>query len=235
MLMQILKFFNKNKKDFSLTSGERQVAEQLEDIREDHLARYRLVKDFLDQIIVDNKIMNGLDMFCGNGYGTYMIAKNFPSINIDSYDGSEEAIKMANNVYKLSNTNFMYKLFPFSLKKNKYDFIISFESLEHVEQDDLMIKYITKSLKKRGYLFISVPNENVHSLKKNPHKFHFRHYEHEVFLSKFLQEYNLLNLYGQDVYVFDNGISTGNLLSNYDMQLKNNCEGQVNIYVFQKK
>lgn len=36
--------------------------------------------------------------FCGNGYGTYMIAKNFPSINIDSYDGSERAIKMANNV-----------------------------------------------------------------------------------------------------------------------------------------
>ena len=94
MLTQILKFFNKEKKDYSLTSGERQIASQLEEIREDHLARYRLVKDFLIPVMIDNRSINGLDMFCGNGYGTYMIAKTFPSINMDSYDGSEEALSL---------------------------------------------------------------------------------------------------------------------------------------------
>lgn len=233
MLMQILKYFKKEKKDFSLNSGERQIADKLENIREDHLARYRFVCEYLNNHNIVNNT-KGLDIFCGNGYGTYMISDKFSTINMDAYDGSKEAILMANNVYKKNNNTFHYRLFPFPIKKNIYDFAISFESLEHVNNDNLMVKVIIDSLKSGGILFVSVPNENIHSLKKNPHKFHFRHYKHIDFIKYFQESMSLLEFYGQNVYKFENGICTGNLLSNDLMSLKQNEEGQVNIYVFRK-
>jgi len=236
MLKQMLKLFKKEKKvvkDYSLTSGERQIADKLENIREDHLSRYRLVQDYIKEYNFKGPV-NCMDIFCGNGYGTYMLSKNNPEINITGIDGSKEAIDLASQAYKLKNNNFFHKLFPFKLEKEIYDLIICFESLEHVEQDKKMFQAMIDSAKKDALIFVSVPNDNCHSLEKNPHIFHYRHYKHDEFLKNYQNDLELIDWYGQNVYEFENGICKFELLSDENMQPVKKVEGQVNIYLFKK-
>ena len=87
-------FINKLRpKDFSLNSGERQVATSIENIRKDHLYRYEYAINKIKKLLKDNCSI--LDIFCGNGYGSYLISKSLPQCSICSVDGSKEAIILA--------------------------------------------------------------------------------------------------------------------------------------------
>ena len=229
------RFFRRKEKlkDFSLNSGERQIGDTLELIREDHLARYRLVQDYLD--VKSAETLNGLDIFCGNGYGSFMLSKKNLNLYITGIDGSKEAIKQASTTYKCKNNLFLHRLFPFDLKVNSFDLIVCFESLEHVEKDKQMFLEMFCSAKSNALLFVSVPNDACHNLEKNPHPFHFRHYVHEKFLKEFQGDLDLIEWYGQNVYEFENGICLHKLLPAEKMKPIKNVEGQVNIYVFRKK
>lgn len=234
--MQILKLIERYKKlhkDYSLESGERQVANDLADIREDHLARYRLAINVTNELNYSWK--NALDIFCGNGYGTYMLAMSNTNANVFGIDGSEEAISVANKAYKIKNSSFTYKKFPFKLTQNCYDFVTCFESLEHVLYDKKMFQTIVEATSKDAVIAISVPNNKYNNLELNPHKFHFRHYEHEDFISNYMSDFNILSWYGQNVYKFENGVNTFILLSNEEMQPVKYVEGQVNIYFIRRK
>ena len=220
-------------KDFSLFSGERQTATNLSGIRLDHLLRYQFAKDFIKHH--PNSIYSCLDLFCGNGYGTYFLSKAFPNLIFSGIDGSEESIKCAKDHYSLSNNLYETKLFPFSSSKT-YDLVVCFESLEHVENESLFISLILNSLNKSGYLLLSVPNENLHPLSLNRHPFHFRHYTYDDIFSKFNPKFEILNWYGQNTYKFtSDGRNTHHLLKDSEMNLIEQQEGQVNVYVLRKR
>ena len=87
-------------KDYSLKSGERQTANKLDDIRKDHLVRYQLALDYIKRN--KNGKIKILDMFCGNGYGSYLLASNINECKLTSIDGSKEAVKFAKKFYKNS-------------------------------------------------------------------------------------------------------------------------------------
>ncbi|WJV54593.1 class I SAM-dependent methyltransferase [Prodigiosinella aquatilis] len=222
-------------KDYSLTSGERQVGRELDDIRSDHTNRYYMAVEYIADCKKDASI-HIADVFCGNGYGTYIISKNIPGATVIGLDGSEEAILLANECYTQENNYFSHKLFPFKLPISSFDFVTCFESLEHVEEDQKMLNEIISSLKTGGTAFISVPNDEIHSLEKNPHKFHFRHYKHSKFIEMLPPEVKLVKWFGQDVYRFEqDGINTFQLLPMDEMKLVENQFGQVNIYILEKR
>ncbi|MFV8798908.1 class I SAM-dependent methyltransferase [Yersinia enterocolitica] len=221
-------------KDYSLYSGERQTSNTVDGIRRDHTSRYELAIDIMRQ--KKYTIINAADIFCGNGYGIFMLSSEFEQANFIGLDGSSEAIIEANKNYSKENNIFANKLFPFTLPINVFDVITCFESLEHVDKDQQLFDEIKKSCKKDGLIIVSVPNQEKHSLELNPHKFHFRHYTHLDFLSKFGNGLELLTWYGQNVYQFDEyGVNTHQLLNENEMLPIEKAQGQVNIYVFQKR
>lgn len=221
-------------KNYSINSGERQTGTTLEEIRKDHYLRYQFVVDNLMSSFFDKKSM-GIDLFCGNGYGSYMISKALPKTNLTSYDGCKEAIKLAKKYYKNDNNTFFYKLFPFDLGHDKYDYVISLESIEHVKDDILFVKKISNSLKNNGVLIVSTPNLNKYSLQSNVNHFHYRHYNKTMFI-KMMKKYGfeLQTWYGQDTYVVDNKNKICGLLPCDKMNLKEKYDGQFIIYVFKK-
>lgn len=82
-----------------------------------------------------------MDIFCGNGYGSYIVAKALNNLQkITSVDGSKETINFAKKNYGSKKIKYKHKLFPFKLNKNFYDFIISLESVEHVKDDKVFIE-----------------------------------------------------------------------------------------------
>ena len=222
-------------KDYSLFSGERQVADKFENIRKDHTIRYELALEIIKRNIKDKNIKM-LDLFCGNGYGTYYLSESLKSSNVIGIDGSKEAIEFANEHYGNGNNLFSHKLFPFTLPKNTFDFILCFESLEHVEDDSKMLEELLDSLCEDGYAFISVPNQDKHPLEKNPHHFHYRHYLHDSFVNNLSDSFDLIEWYGQNVYHFDDsGINTMALIPEEEMKPKAFSHGQITIYLLRKR
>ena len=221
-------------KDYSLYSGERQVGRSLDEIRRDHIVRYELVVKLMNDFS-GSPFVNCLDLFCGNGYGTHMISKNFPNSRVLGIDGSEAAINQANELYSLMNNLFSWKLFPFKLPQSTYNIIVCFESLEHVEDDASMLKELLGALIEDGIAIVSVPNQAHHPLEKNPHKFHFRHYHHAEFLDMVPEGFSLVCWFGQNSYVFTGeGLNTFTLLPDEEVNLNKEQFGQVSIYVLRR-
>ena len=165
----ILAFFKKPE----LYSGERQVAKNLDNIRSDHLARYEFTYNY---ILSKNKIFNyALDCFCGVGYGTYILSR-CKIKNILGIDGSKDAIKFAKKNYNLSNIKYKNLTFPFSNFSEKFDAIISYESVEHINEYELFFQYLSSSLEKGGLFFVSTPNEEVLPFNKKKWPFHYKHF-----------------------------------------------------------
>lgn len=219
-------------KDYSLHSGERQTGCTLQDIRRDHVARYELA----ERIIAGRTRRDAegvcFDIFCGNGYGTYLVAQRFPNLWLLGIDGSSEAIAQANECYSLSNSLFSHKLFPFTLPERTADFVLCFESLEHVAEDKSMLEQVLRSLKVGGLALVSVPNQELHPLDKNPHPFHFRHYTQHDFLSMLPAGFTLKTWFGQNVYEFSpEGVNTFRLLPAESMCVEERRAGQINIFL----
>lgn len=221
-------------KDYSLNSGERQVANQLSGIRCDHRIRYQFAGEVIRSFGIEHQL-NILDLFCGNGYGSYMLAQMAPNAHVNGMDASAEAIKAANEHYKLSNNCFTINEFPFDLPRQAFDVVVSFESLEHVQQGEAFIDTIVEALRPGGKLFLSAPNNEIHDLAKNPHKFHFKHYCTAEIRELFSGRGNIDGVLGQNVYHFDEqGGNTHQLLPESLMGLQAE-EGQVNVYVITRK
>lgn len=158
--------------DFGLDSGERFSALRIDDIPPDHLARYEFAARVLETL---EGPLVGADIFCGGGYGTHLLAQRLPCF-ILGIDGSNESITRASQTYVDFNVLFAQKFFPFHLPAAHFDFIVSMESIEHVENGSLLFKLFVQALKPGGHLVISAPNADIIEVEKNPYHWHYRHY-----------------------------------------------------------
>ena len=222
------------KKNYALNSGERQIGTDIKEIRKDHVNRYNLAINLINKFFNQTSNINGMDIFCGNGYGSWLIS-NETGAFIDSIDGSKEAISCAKKYYGNKKIHYESKFFPFNIKKNYYDFVVSLESVEHIKNDKLFLKELYNSLKNNGILIISTPNMEKQNLTKNPNHFHYRHYYNDEFIS-LIEEigFNFIEMYGQDTYIMnEQGLISG-ILEPDKMEIKKDYNGQFSIFVLKK-
>ncbi len=218
------------KKNYSLNSGERQTGKTLVEIRQDHKNRYQFAIDQLMQ--TGKKPRKILDCFCGNGYGSYMLGQAFPDSTVLGIDGSREAIQLAEKHFKAGKNFFLHKVFPFYLGKEKYDAIVSLESIEHIQDDRSFLGELASHLEEDGLLFLSTPNSDVYPLAPTENAFHFKHYS-----LKDVQEMadrcglEILERYSQNVYLLDEKRNTQGILPEDQMILKKDFDGQFDVFV----
>lgn len=160
--------------------GERQAAPFLDLIQKSHIARYEFASKFIKK---GDKV---LDIACGVGYGSYLIAIQNRCESITAVDIDKNAIEYARKYY--CHPKIEYKIgdaLNIKFGRNPFDKIISFETIEHLNDDYSLLcrfnKIITKQDYKDGLLIISTPNEKV--VPYLPSKFihHKHHYTPEQF------------------------------------------------------
>jgi len=221
-------------RDFSFSSGERVVALSYDAIPPDHLARYEFACEVLSQ--AEGPLI-GADVFCGVGYGTHLLAQNLPCF-ILGIDGSGESINRASQTYVDFNVLFSQKFFPFTLPENNFDFIVSMESIEHVEDSEAFFRMLVAALKPHGDLIVSAPNSDVVDLKKNPYPWHYRHFTVEEFIT-FGEKYNLelISWRGAGCTVINPAgkVVAGNYYSPLSGALKEGFVGDTQTYNIKKK
>jgi len=215
--------------DFSLHSGERQVANRYQDIRADHRYRY----DWVDAKLPRNGF--GLDIFCGNGYGAWKLSQ---TRSIWGIDGSSDAIHMADQDYRTPRNFFSQALYPFDLPKETFDFVVSLESIEHIQNGSDFFSTLIKSLRPGGFLFFSTPCNEKLPYAQFSDAFHFHHKHYSFEETKQLAQSGGLELItwaGQDVYSFPPDSRPVPLNEETSMQLKEKEIGQFLIMCCRKK
>ena len=113
-------------------------------------ARKNLVLDMLE----GKKI---LDIGCGTGFIANSIAKK--GYDVTAIDIEPEGIKLAKKgTGKKRKVTFLVgDFFEFDFKKESFDCVLLTDVLEHIKEDDKLLRGIQKVLKKKGVLIILVP------------------------------------------------------------------------------
>lgn len=227
---------NKNEESrFSLNTGERQVANKLEGIRKDHVVRYDIVANFLLNNYDDTFNLIGGDIFCGNGYGSHLVSNRI-GCYIFGIDASSEAIALANEYYANDKMFFINKVFPFKIPNNVFDFVVSFETIEHLVEDLEFVNELYSSIKQGGYLFLSAPNEEICNFDKNNYEFHIKHYTFDEIrhIIESDNKFELITWFGNGAYDFENGVYVKNREEG-EMTMKEKVLDSHLTYVFKRK
>lgn len=115
--------------------------------------------------IVSGKV---LELGSGMGYGIRIIAPGTSAyLALDKH-------KPPFDPEKFSMVKFQETVFPpLPLADNSFDFVISFQVIEHIQDDRLFLREINRVLKPGGKFIVTTPNKPM-SLTRNP--WHIREY-----------------------------------------------------------
>ncbi|MFH1745309.1 MAG: class I SAM-dependent methyltransferase [bacterium] len=173
---------------------ERIVPDNSDEFKE-HLSRYEFASRYSE-----NKII--CSMACGEGFGEYLLVDKGKAKKVIGVDNNREAINRAREKYKLENIEFKCEdILNNSFGSDYFDLVISFETIEHIEDDNGFLKEINRILKPGGTLILSTPNKasSYRDLfaKKPYNPFHVREYKRRQ-LNKLLTKYfSDLKYFGQ--------------------------------------
>jgi ubiquinone/menaquinone biosynthesis C-methylase UbiE len=180
-----------------IANGERMVTESGDPgLIIEHLHRYLLARLYCQGKTV-------LDIACGEGYGTNIlsrIAKHVTGVDMD-----EKTIAHATGKYRADNMVFKTgNVTAIPVEDSSMDVVVSFETLEHLQEQGRMLAELKRVLKTDGLLIISTPDKKYYSDESgfsNP--FHVRElYSHE-FLGLLERFFSPVKLFAQ----FANGSS----------------------------
>jgi 2-polyprenyl-3-methyl-5-hydroxy-6-metoxy-1,4-benzoquinol methylase len=211
-------------KDYGYLSGERQTGLFYFEIRRDHRARYELAARTVPR---GSRV---LDLFCGNGYGSFLLSDRHAVLGID---GSTEAIAVARQHYARLGARFEARQFPFE-DDTRYDAVVSYESLEHVDDGPGFYRFLIDRVVPGGLLLVSTPNQDLLPFDATVYVHHSRHYGLAETLA--LAETCGLTIrtwYGQDVYRLQ-GSAAPVPLHPAKMELRERQPGQFTIVVAEK-
>jgi 2-polyprenyl-3-methyl-5-hydroxy-6-metoxy-1,4-benzoquinol methylase len=131
---------------------------------------------------------NLLEIGTGSGYGIeYLSSKVDKFVTIDKYENPQ----MSELLKQYTNIEFYKQNVPplKDIASEYFDFVISFQVIEHIKNDKEFVKEIHRVLKKGGKFIVSTPNIKM-SLTRNP--WHIREYTIE-------ELNNLLSIHFRDV------------------------------------
>jgi SAM-dependent methyltransferase len=148
-------------------TGERFTPECVREIWYEHFHRYVLA----GELVTGKKV---LDAACGEGYGSAHIARTAKTVV--GVDNSKEAIDHASARYPADNLEFqLADVCELPFENNQFDCIVSFETLEHLEDQSGLLKEFRRVLKPDGFLLISSPDKAEYSDRRQyENEFHVR-------------------------------------------------------------
>jgi len=173
-------------------TGERYLPEVGGAIHAEHLHRYLLALELA-------KGRDVLDVACGEGYGSHLLAttaRTVVGVDIDA-----EVIRHAAEKYRLPNLRFAQgDCAALPLESGSMDMVVSFETIEHHDQHEAMLREIRRVLRPGGLLVISSPNRPVYDeTLAEPNPFHVKELDETEFLGLLRAHFPQVALYGQRV------------------------------------
>jgi 2-polyprenyl-3-methyl-5-hydroxy-6-metoxy-1,4-benzoquinol methylase len=158
----------------------------------EHISRYEFAAGHTQDKVV-------LDAACGTGYGSAHLALNGAK-EVVGVDISQEAIAEARATYgHLKNLEFACLPVEELEKLNtKFEALVSFETIEHIQEPERFLKDATKVLQPKAKVLISSPNLDFYLTPAdhhNPH--HLSEMSYADFKKIFSAQFKVLEEYEQ--------------------------------------
>jgi ubiquinone/menaquinone biosynthesis C-methylase UbiE len=156
-------------------------------VYQEHLARYKFIKRS-----VQGKSI--LEVGCGIGDGTFELAKCAERVIAVELD--RKRLKLAFDFFSHPHINYIIMDgCRLGFKDESFDIVISFEVIEHLEDQERYLSEIRRVLKNGGMAIISTPNKDiirVEGIPNNPeHVKELNKNEFMYLLEKFFQKVEL--------------------------------------------
>ena len=171
-------------------TGERFTPECVREIWYEHFHRYVFARSMV-------KGSRVLDAACGEGYGAALLAAAADSVT--GVDISEQAIEHAKARYPVENLEFrVADCLQLPFDDSTFDCIVSFETLEHLEDHRGLLSEFRRVLAPEGFLLLSTPDKAVYTdQQQNQNDFHVRELYRAEFESLLASFFPAWRLWGQ--------------------------------------
>ncbi|MGH8041697.1 MAG: methyltransferase domain-containing protein [Rudaea sp.] len=172
-------------------TGERFTPECVREIRYEHWARYAFARELARGKRV-------LDAACGEGYGSALLAS--AAATVTGVDIDERAIAHARARYG-AQANLRFErgdCTALDAAAGSFDLIVSFETLEHIAEQEKLIAGFARALTPDGILIVSSPDKRTYSdLTGFRNEFHVRELYRDELLALLAPHFPHVALYGQ--------------------------------------
>ena len=128
--------------------------------------------------IEDNKRL--ADLGCGNGFFLNLVQQDKENMKLIGLDISSVGIKQLKEFYNINGVVSILPKIP--LEPESFDYVIMNELIEHVVEEDELLKNAFKICKTGGWVFVSTPSDHSPKYKdfiKNQDSEHVRWYDKE--------------------------------------------------------
>jgi len=157
-------------------TGERIIPENIESCVEyllylRHLCSY----EFTRNMVAKDSLV--LEVGCGEGYGSHFLSQYVEKVV--GLDIADKTINHALNKYSSQNCIFKtYNGIKIPYKDNTFDAVISFQVIEHIQDDKNYISEIRRVLKQASPFILTTPNREyrLNSGQRPWNRFHVREY-----------------------------------------------------------
>ncbi len=158
-----------------------------------------------------------LDLACGEGYGSHLLSTVAEQVTGVDFDA--QAIAHAQQRYQRDNLQYLQgdaSQLPFD--DDTFERVVSFETIEHLQAQEAMLKEIRRVLKPDGCLLISSPDKKHYSDEtgyQNP--YHVKELYREQFEQMLHKHFPQVRLWGQRlqfgsmIWPLDRAIDRGDL------------------------
>lgn len=152
----------------------------------EHLTRYTAVGAMAKGKIV-------LDIASGSGYGTEILSQSAKYVY--GIDKSPEAVEYARSHFSRSNTEYRVgDATKISLDDHSVDLVVTFETIEHVEDYLAFMREIKRVLRPDGIAIISTPNDLEFA---EGNHFHLHEFEYDELIKLTKQHFKHVDPYFQ--------------------------------------
>ncbi|MCA1580426.1 MAG: methyltransferase domain-containing protein [Acidobacteria bacterium] len=148
-----------------------------------------------------------LDLACGSGYGSWLLAG--VARRVHGVDRDEASIAQARTRFVRDNLTYEAGDAE-TYQGDPVDLVVSFETIEHLDNPERLLDVIRRNLVPDGIALISTPNRKTYSEEtgySNP--FHTREFDIEEFLAMLRERFPTVVPYGQRLV-------TGSLISSIE-------------------
>lgn len=135
-----------------------------------------------------------VDIACGAGYGSLMIARGLPDARVIGVDYDARAAEYAKNIYR--SPNLFYTQGDITTWKSngqpmeRCDTIVSFDTIEHLPHREIALMRMADALTDDGWLLFSTPCGHQDTQLLPPwehHKIEYSHVDLFALLSRFFR------------------------------------------------
>ena len=157
-------------------TGERIIPEDIETCAEYLLyLRHLFAYEFARNILPKNSLV--LEVGCGEGYGSNLLSQYVEKVV--GLDIDDKTIKHASNKYSSENCIFKtYNGIKIPYKDNTFDAVVSFQVIEHIQDDENYVSEILRVLKQASPFILTTPNREyrLEPGQRPWNRFHVREY-----------------------------------------------------------